>query len=194
MGTKTLIGELSENPKNTDAWAQLADHLRPVILEWCIDYCSYDRDAAEDVAQDVLMDIPRKAQTFRPDEGAARAWLRVVVRHACCDVIRKEKRRSDRGSGDTKVGEVLRNVPDDALADQVEASVNRLILEETLVEIRDELGANGSHVDVFLAMDRDGMSGPEVAAKFDLQVHEPYRIRKKIRDMLSRRLKSPENG
>src|SRR5437016_12824551 len=45
-------------------------------------------EAAEDVVQDAFLAVWRRAESYQPERGNARAWLLSVVRHRAIDAIR----------------------------------------------------------------------------------------------------------
>jgi len=51
-----------------------------------------DRSLAEDVAQEVFTAVWRKAGTYRPDRGAAAAWLYTLTRNKLVDLWRRSGR------------------------------------------------------------------------------------------------------
>jgi RNA polymerase sigma-70 factor (ECF subfamily) len=50
------------------------------------------REVAEEVVQDVFVQIWRKASTFNPALGSARAWIYAIVRNRALNVIRSTRR------------------------------------------------------------------------------------------------------
>ncbi len=50
------------------------------------------RDWAEEVVQDVFLQIWRRADTFHPDRGRAIAWMTTIARHAAIDRLRRHRR------------------------------------------------------------------------------------------------------
>jgi RNA polymerase sigma-70 factor (ECF subfamily) len=47
------------------------------------------RDRAEDVVQDTYVTIWRKAAQYRPERGAALAWMSTILRHRALDLLRQ---------------------------------------------------------------------------------------------------------
>lgn len=70
------------------------------------------RDLAEDVVQDVFIQIWRKAGTFNPALGSARAWIYAIVRNRALNVIRST-RREDLVEADTLEDIADENLPRD---------------------------------------------------------------------------------
>ena len=54
-----------------------------------------DTAAAEDVLQDVFMQLWRKPEAFDANRGSLAAWLAVIARHRAIDVVRKRKPETD---------------------------------------------------------------------------------------------------
>jgi RNA polymerase sigma-70 factor (ECF subfamily) len=50
-----------------------------------------DTSAAEDVMQDIFMQLWRRPQMFDSSRGSMGAWLAVIARHRAIDVLRKRK-------------------------------------------------------------------------------------------------------
>jgi RNA polymerase sigma-70 factor (ECF subfamily) len=51
------------------------------------------RDRAEDVVQDTYVTIWRKAAQYRPERGAALAWMSTILRHRALDLLRQTTKR-----------------------------------------------------------------------------------------------------
>jgi DNA-directed RNA polymerase specialized sigma24 family protein len=83
----TLLGRLRETPTDPAAWAQFVDHYGRKVYGWCRLWGLQQADA-EDVTQNVLVDLARQLRTFdyRPS-GSFRAWLRTVAYRAWCDLL-----------------------------------------------------------------------------------------------------------
>ncbi len=54
-----------------------------------------DPTLAEDVAQDALVEAWRKAATFEPSRGTARAWILTITHRRAVDRVRREQRQRD---------------------------------------------------------------------------------------------------
>ncbi|WP_170002967.1 sigma-70 family RNA polymerase sigma factor [Pseudopontixanthobacter vadosimaris] len=78
-----------------------------------------NRDAAEDVLQDVYIKVWHRAAGFDPARGSAMAWLSMVARNSAIDWYRAQNRRT------TVSDEALRFVADDG-----EAADDRLVRKE----------------------------------------------------------------
>jgi RNA polymerase sigma-70 factor (ECF subfamily) len=55
-----------------------------------------DREIAEDVAQEALVEVWRVAARYRQDKGTARAWILTIAHRRAVDRVRSEQAHSDR--------------------------------------------------------------------------------------------------
>jgi RNA polymerase sigma-70 factor (ECF subfamily) len=54
-----------------------------------------DTTAAEDVMQEVFLQLWRNPQAFRPERGSLAPWLAVIARNRAIDVVRKRRPEED---------------------------------------------------------------------------------------------------
>jgi RNA polymerase sigma factor (sigma-70 family) len=77
--------------RDTNAFRALYDrtsgYLMAVILRIC-----RDRQIAEDLLQDVYVQVWQRADSFDPGQGAAMGWLTVIARHRTIDHVRHHGR------------------------------------------------------------------------------------------------------
>lgn len=102
------------------AFATLVGRVQVQVREWAGRHTD-DRDAAEDIAQDVLIGLRRSVQRF---DGRSRfsTWLYAVTRNAALDHRRTEHRRAELRAG--MVAEVA-SVPAETQDDEVAQAVLR---------------------------------------------------------------------
>lgn len=55
-----------------------------------------DRAQAEEVVQDVFLEIWQKAPSFRPDRGGARSWITVIAHRRAVDRVRAARAAAER--------------------------------------------------------------------------------------------------
>ena len=73
------------------AFAHLYDHFGPRVVAY-LRRLGTDQAAAEDLAQDVMLTVWHRAQTFDPGKAAVSTWIFTIARNRRIDVLRKERR------------------------------------------------------------------------------------------------------
>jgi len=76
------------------AMAQLYDRYSSIVYSVALRVLG-DTGAAEDVLQDVFMQLWRKPEAFDANRGSLAAWLAVIARHRAIDSLRKRKPETD---------------------------------------------------------------------------------------------------
>src|SRR5438067_517697 len=74
--------------------AQLYDRYSGIVYSVALRVLG-DTGAAEDVLQDVFMQLWRKPEAFDANRGSLAAWLAVIARHRAIDTLRKRKPETD---------------------------------------------------------------------------------------------------
>src|SRR5215470_1078575 len=72
------------------AMAVLYDRYSPVVYAVALRVLS-DNSAAEDILQDVFMQLWRNPQAFNASRGSLAAWLAVIARNRAIDQLRKRR-------------------------------------------------------------------------------------------------------
>jgi RNA polymerase sigma-70 factor (ECF subfamily) len=97
----SLVSRLQHAPTDEGAWGEFVRIYGPRIYAWCCGWGLQDADA-QDVTQNVLVEIARKMRHFHYDpQRSFRAWLKTLAHGAWCDFL--ERRKRDQGSGDSDV-------------------------------------------------------------------------------------------
>ena len=93
MDSETEIGDLLRATASGDraAFRLLYDRASPKLYGIALKICR-DRPMAEDVLQEVFVDVWRKARNFDPRRGEAGAWLAVIARNRSVDALRRQGR------------------------------------------------------------------------------------------------------
>ena len=81
-----------------------------------------DPAQAEEVAQEVLVEVWRTAARFDPARGSATAWICTIAHRRAVDRVRSEQAAADRLAF---VGRAQIDVPYDAVADEVSGRLER---------------------------------------------------------------------
>lgn len=99
------------------AFARLYDHFAPRVKGF-MRRSGATQSAAEELAQETLLKVWRKADSFDPKSTAAAAWIFTIARNLRIDAFRREKRKGERQTTDVDAEFVLDEspLPDEALA------------------------------------------------------------------------------
>jgi len=79
---------------NEDAMATLYDRFAQIVYSVALRVLG-DTAAAEDVIQEVFMQLWRNPQAFSSSRGSMGAWLAVIARHRAIDHLRRRKTETD---------------------------------------------------------------------------------------------------
>lgn len=119
-----------------------------------------DGETAEDVVQEAFLTLWRRAETYRPERGAVRAWLLTVVRNRAIDMLRSPSRSGPSATA-ASVDDLNLVAPDNPEQDamrMVEGRVVRAALAELPPEQREVVEL------AYFA----GLAYPEVAARMGI--------------------------
>jgi RNA polymerase sigma-70 factor (ECF subfamily) len=94
----SLLCDMNEGERREEAWAAFQARYHGVIRGWCLRR-GLTADAAEDMAQEVLLKLFRRLPQYTHDAGQGhfRSWLKAVVNNAITDTWRRQRRRAERG-------------------------------------------------------------------------------------------------
>jgi len=84
-----------------------------------------DRQAAEEVAQEVFLAIWRGARDFDPARGSARSWILSLAHHKSVDAVRRQRLRTAEPLSDTMIADT--DVARDALRVAAGAEVKQAL-------------------------------------------------------------------
>ena len=84
-----------------------------------------DRQAAEEVAQEVFLAIWRGARDFDPARGSARSWILSLAHHKSVDAVRRQRLRTGEPLSDTMTADA--DVAHDALRSVTGAEVQKAL-------------------------------------------------------------------
>ena len=125
-GLSALIVAIAERG-DRDAFAALFSHFAPRVKSYLL-RLGAPSESAEELAQETLLTVWRRAGAFDPGRAAASTWIFTIARNLRFDALRREKRPSMADDpSDTGPGPAL---PDTLLAAlQDEARIGRAIAE-----------------------------------------------------------------
>jgi RNA polymerase sigma-70 factor, ECF subfamily len=92
VGDLVLISAIRSGDEN--AMAQLYDRYSPIVYSVALRVLG-DTAAAEDILQEVFMQLWRNPELFDSTRGNLGAWLAVIARNRSIDALRKRRPESD---------------------------------------------------------------------------------------------------
>lgn len=127
-----LIAGIAERGDKT-CFAELFGHYAPRVKSYLMRKGA-PPDVAEELAQEAMLTVWRKAKQFDPSKAAVSTWIFTVARNLSIDRFRKE-RRPEMDPNDPTLE------PETISADQsVEISERQVIIREALATLPDEQG------------------------------------------------------
>lgn len=178
----TLLGRLRQNPSDVGAWNEFVRRYGRRIYLWCRNWSLQDADA-QDVTQNVLLEIAKKMRSFTYDPSRSfRAWLKTLAHGAWCDFVASRRSRQP-GSGDSAVHDLLQAIPaPDDFARQVEEQYDTELLEAATIQVR--LRIQPQTWEIFRLLVYEEWSGAGVAALMNVNVATVYMAKSRVQKML----------
>jgi RNA polymerase sigma-70 factor (ECF subfamily) len=194
--SSSLVARLRHAPADAPAWEEFVRRYGPRIHAWCRGWGLQDADA-QDVSQDVLVDIARQMRTFRYDPARSfRAWLKTLAHGAWCDFLSSPQRRV-RGGGGGEALRLLRAVEArDDLARRFEEEYDLQLLEEATAQVRQRL--EPATWEAFRLLAFEGLTGSAAAARLGMKVGAVFmaksRVQKLLKEAIARLESACEGG
>lgn len=183
---QSLLVRLHNN--SGDAWPEFLEVYEQAIYEFSRRRGLQDADAW-DVTQEVLAAVEKKVATWHPDpsKGKFRGWLFRVARNIAVDKVIDQSRRAA-ASGDTKVAQLLAELPQSAEQQSTIFWVEyrRTLMNWAVEQIKPEFKESSWRS--FLMTTVEGQKPEHVAQELGLSVGSVYaakfrivaRIRKQV--------------
>lgn len=187
----SLLIRLRDN-RDVAAWSQFVDIYGPLVYEFLRKRDLQDSDAA-DLTQEVLASVASAIKTFdcSPDRGSFRGWLLTIVKNELCGFQRKRNRRTI-GTGDTQMGEFLREQPDPHSDDAStwEGEYQKRLFQYVAEVVRDKF--QPSTWQAFWETSVEGHPINEVADRLGLTRSAVYMARRRVISQIRERVKYVE--
>lgn len=172
----SLLRRLRSDPADQSAWGEFVDRYGRMIYRWCRRWGLQEADA-EDVTQNVLLELARQMRSFRYDpHGSFRAWLRTIAYRGWCHFAERRQHK-------TATDELLHSqaVREDFIA-ALERESDRELLEKAMAIVR--LRVRPHTWEAFRLTALEEHSGAEVAARLGMNVGAVFVARSKVQKML----------
>jgi RNA polymerase sigma-70 factor (ECF subfamily) len=164
----------------TNAWKDLTDLYRPVILAWLNRQGVPARDL-EDLSQEVLLSVVKHLPGFQHSgqRGAFRSWLRTIICSRTADYWRAIDKgaAASGGSGATAALQEIAD-PDSALNRQWDEEHDRYVLQCLLDLVDEEF--EPITLKAFRRLAIDCVSGAEAARELGLSVAAVYVAKSRV--------------
>jgi RNA polymerase sigma-70 factor, ECF subfamily len=163
-----------------DAWRDLTDLYRPLIIGW-LNRQGVPVVDLEDLSQDVLLSVVKHLPSFQHsgNRGAFRSWLRTIVCNRTTDYWRAvgSSAPTSGGSGATAALQQIAD-PDSDLNRQWDEEHDRYVLGCLLDLMEEEF--EPTTLRAFRRLALDGASGAEVAEELGLSVAAAYVAKSRV--------------
>ena len=126
-----LLGRVSRG--DSEAFARLYDALNGSVFGLARRVVR-DPERAEDVAQEVFLEVWRKAPTYEPSKGTAKTWILTIAHRRAVDAVRRNE-ASRKYEAKTVVDDVQHDAPGDEILEREEQQQVRDCLE-TLTDLQ----------------------------------------------------------
>jgi RNA polymerase sigma-70 factor (ECF subfamily) len=164
----------------TNAWKDLTDLYRPLILGW-LNRQGVPACDLEDLCQEVLLSVVKHLPGFQHsgNRGAFRSWLRTIVCSRTSDYWRAHDAdtRASGGSGATAALQQIAD-PDSELNRQWDEEHDRYVLHCLLDLVGEEF--EPVTLQAFRRLALDGVSGAQAAQELGLSVSAVYVAKSRV--------------
>ena len=163
-----------------DAWKDLTDLYRPLIIGW-LNRQGVPVADLEDLSQEILLSVVKHLPSFEHcgHRGAFRSWLRTIVCSRTTDYWRAAvaSTQASGGSGATAALQQIAD-PDSDLNRQWDEEHDRYVLGCLLNLVEEEF--EPSTLRAFRRLALDGASGAEVAEELGMSVAAVYMAKSRV--------------
>ena len=163
-----------------NAWKDLTDLYRPLILAW-LNRQSMPRQDLEDLTQDILLSVVKHLPTFQHSgqRGAFRSWLRTIVCSRTADYWRAldAATQASGGSGAVAALQLIED-PDSDLNRQWDEEHDRYVLDCLLDLVEEEF--EPITLQAFRRLALDDAAGAAVAGELGMSVAAVYGAKSRV--------------
>lgn len=177
------------DPNNKEAWAAFDKRYRQKISSWCLGQGLREADA-DDVTQEILMQIPKKMALFAYDPAKSfRAWLKTVTIRAVLD-LRRKNARWQCSDGSSIVDKLASAETQNDLLQHLEHEFELELFEEAKSRVRSRV--NFATWEAFRLTALENRPGKEVGALLGIKVAAVYVYRNRVQQLLAEEIRKLE--
>jgi RNA polymerase sigma-70 factor (ECF subfamily) len=184
----TLLRRLRRDPADESAWGDFVDRYGRLLYAWCRHWGLNPADA-EDVCQDVLLELARQMRGFVYDpNGRFRGWLRTVAYRSWCRFVAGRRAAGARPDLET----VLAPAAGEDFLDRLGRDADRELLRLALDAVRRRVQPRTWDAFVLLAL--EGLPGAEAARRLGMTPGAAFVARSKVQKMLREEVRRLDEG
>jgi RNA polymerase sigma-70 factor (ECF subfamily) len=186
----TLLERIQTFPADLEAWDEFVRRYRPMIHSWCLKWGLQTFDA-DDVAQNVLVQLMTAMRTFRYDPGRSfHAWLRTVTQHALGHFSGGRRREPGQLNADIQIAELV-----DARVDLEQGLESLFDLDLFAIAMRRvERRVKPVTWDAFQLTAREGLTGQAAARRLGIPVAHVFVARNRVQKLLQEEIRIMKEG
>jgi RNA polymerase sigma-70 factor (ECF subfamily) len=176
----SLLNSLINGSRRAETWQMFDAAYRPIIIKWC-QRRGLQCDDALDVAQEILLKIPQKLNTFNASKGKFRSWLKTVVQNAVTDIQRRLAASPNHvGAGTSALHELLNNfaaggsIEELATAFETRDSQAKEVCDRVRAQVEEQSWR------IFLALVMEGREAAAVAKEHRIEITSVYKAKSRI--------------
>jgi RNA polymerase sigma-70 factor (ECF subfamily) len=176
----TLLERVQKFPADLEAWDEFVRRYQPMIRAWCLKWGLQSSDA-DDVAQDVLVNLLTAMRTFRYDPARSfHAWLKTVTQHALSQFSAGRRREPGQIGPDIPIAELVDARVD--LEQRLESLFDRDLFAIAMRRV--EKRVKPVTWDAFRLMALDGLTGQDAARRLGIPVAHVFVARNRFQKLL----------
>jgi RNA polymerase sigma-70 factor (ECF subfamily) len=186
----TLLERIQKFPADLEAWDEFVRRYRPMIHTWCLKWGLQSSDA-DDVAQDVLVNLLTAMRTFRYDpDRSFHAWLRTVTQHTLGHFSAGRRREPGQLGPEIRIAELV-----DARVD-FEQGLERLFDLDLFAIAMRRIQRRVKPVtwDAFQLTAREGLTGQAAARRLRIPVAHVFVARNRVQKLLREVIRIMKEG
>ena len=159
---KTLLLR-AVDPDDESAWKEFVDYYGRFIY-FIILKMGVNGSSSDDVAQQIVLKLWKKINTYDSSKGSFRPWLSTVIRNSVNEHYRKENRRQEHAFFEGEENQICDKNDLDLM---IQSEWENYLTDEAIKRVKEVF--SGKAVEAFL-MGLDGFANAQIAEKLDIAV------------------------